>query len=253
MKKIIFILAVALSCMNAHAQDSTKQNSKWDFLIEPYLMFPNMNGKVGLGTIPDVPVDANPGDIFNHLQMGAMLYLEAHNNKWAITSDFLYMKLKQDVSATNIINSGKATAKQTMWELAGLYKINPWLEVGAGTRLSSIGSDVEVNYKTGPNRDTARSGSITKTWVDPIIVTRFTFFTTTKWIAQLRTDIGGFGIGSKFAWQIQADAGYRFSKLFQATIGYRYIDINYEKGSDSDRFLYDMASFGPTVRFGFNF
>jgi hypothetical protein len=33
--------------------------------------------------------------------------------------------------------------------------------------------------------------------------------------------MSGFGIGSEFAWQVQAYAGYRFSRLFQITGGYR--------------------------------
>ena len=73
-----------------------------------------------------------------------------------------------------------------------------------------------------------------------------------KFIYTLRGDIGGFGIGSDFTWQIQAYAGYRFSKLFQLTGGYRVIGINYNKGTGEDRFLYDMDTFGPVVRFGFN-
>jgi len=33
--------------------------------------------------------------------------------------------------------------------------------------------------------------------------------------------------------------------------GYRFISVDYEKGSGSDRFLYDMDTFGLIVRFGF--
>ena len=52
---------------------------------------------------------------------------------------------------------------------------------------------------------------------------------------------------------ISAYAGYRFCKLFQATIGYRYIRINYDKGEGIDRFLYDVDTYGPVVRLGVNF
>jgi len=74
-----------------------------------------------------------------------------------------------------------------------------------------------------------------------------------KFIYQFRADIGGFGLGSDLTWQIQAYAGYRFSKLFQITAGYRIMSIDYEKGSGQDRFLYDMNTFGPVLRLGFNF
>jgi hypothetical protein len=100
---------------------------------------------------------------------------------------------------------------------------------------------------------TARSKSLTKTWVDPVIIARFRSNPAKKFIYQFRGDMGGFGVGSDFAWQIQAYAGYRFSKLFQLTGGYRVLSVDYNKGSSDNRFLYDMSTFGPVVRFGFNF
>jgi hypothetical protein len=74
-----------------------------------------------------------------------------------------------------------------------------------------------------------------------------------KWLAQLRVDAGGFGIGSDFTWQLQANAGYRFSDLFQASLGYRYIGIDYDSGEGRDRFLYDIDTYGFVLRLGFNF
>ena len=254
MKKHYFLLPLlCLFVIASNAQDSPTVKHKWNFVAEPYLMFPNMNGTIGLGTLPDAPLDLNPGDILNHLQMGAMVYLEAHNDKWAVSSDFLYMKLGQDVTPNKIINKGDVTMKETVWEATGMYRVIPWLEVGAGLRLYSINTVLNLNYKTGLVFDTARTESLTKTWVDPIVITRITAPFKGKCLLQLRADIGGFGIGSKFAWQIQVDAGYKFSKLFQATVGYRYIDVDYESGSGSDRFLYNIATFGPTIRFAFNF
>jgi hypothetical protein len=88
------------------------------YLIEPYVMFPNMNGTVGLGNLPDVPVDASPDDIFSHLKFGVMLSIDAYNDKWAINSDLLYMDLGEDVKAGKFIKSGKVTAKQLGWEFA---------------------------------------------------------------------------------------------------------------------------------------
>ena len=74
-----------------------------------------------------------------------------------------------------------------------------------------------------------------------------------KWLFQLRGDVGGFGIGSDFTWQAQAYFGYRFSKLFQLTAGYRILSIDYEKSTGSEPFVFDIDEFGPVIRFGFNF
>jgi hypothetical protein len=237
-----------------NAQDSVSVKNNWSFLAEPYAIFPHMNGTVGLGKLPDVSVAAAPGDIFSNLQMGAMLYLEARKGDWSVSSDLIYMSLQEDIAPVSIINYGSVTAKQTAWEMAGLYKINKWLEAGAGFRFNSIHATVEVNRKTLPaESDTTLNGAISRTWIDPFVVTRINAPLKGKWLLQFRGDFSWFGVGSQVAWQTQLDGGYKFSKLFYTTIGYRYLFMNYDKGYDADRFLYKMGTFGPVIRFCFNF
>jgi len=231
--------------------DSLTQKNKWHFLAEPYMMFPNMKGTMGLGNLPDASVDENPGDIFSHLQIGAMLYAEAYNGEWAITSDMLYMKLGEDISQSNLIHSGHVTAKQLGWELAALRKFLPWLEAGFGATLNSIKADLGITLNTSGNP--SRSNNLNKTWVDPSVIVRAKFPFSSKWSLQARGNIGGFGIGSKFAWQAQVYVGYRLSKLLLLSAGYRAIGMDYDKGIGQDRFLYDVTTFGPVLRFGFNF
>jgi len=225
-----------------------KESSKWHYLAEVYLMFPTMSGDVAIANLPAVEIDADAGSILSHLKMGAMFYLEATNNDWAITSDLLYMKLEQGVVPSTLVTGGDATMKETAWEVDGLKRVMPYLEVGVGGRIVSLytGLDLETILNQ-------RSGSLTKTWFDPVIVVRTKGTIKEKWLLQFRGDIGGFGVGSELSWQLQAYAGYRFSKLFQTTIGYRYISIDYDKGNGADRFLYDVDTYGPVVRLGFNF
>jgi len=256
---LLLILAVVIALTSSFAQDSVATKppappkNKWNFLAEVYLMFPNMSGKSGLGTLPEVDVDANPGDIFDKLQIAAMLYFEASNDRWAFSSDLIYMSLKQDLKTGPIIQSGEASAKQFAWELAGMRRLLPMVDAGIGLRLNSMKMGLDFVQNNVGGGTTNRSRSVTETWVDPFIVARLKSDPANKFIYQLRADIGGFGVGSSFAWQIQAYAGYRFSKLFQITGGYRVLGMDYEKGRGEDRFLYDMDIFGAVVRFGFNF
>src|SRR6188508_978157 len=83
------LIFTILSGSPARAGDAA--DGAWEYVIEPYIMFPNMQGTVGLGN-HDGPVDEDPGDIFSNLEMGAMLYAEANNGSWAFSSDLLYMK-----------------------------------------------------------------------------------------------------------------------------------------------------------------
>jgi len=242
-----------LFAFSSMAQDSTFAKNKWNFQTDVYLMFAKLNGTVGVGTLPDAKAEADFGDILSKLKMATMLYTEASKGKYAITSDLIYMKLGQDVTPGIIINTGNVTVKQFSWEVAGLRKLLPWLEAGIGGRLNSLDTKVNLVTNNIGGGTTARSKSITQTWFDPIIVARVKSDPAKKFIYQFRGDMGGFGLGADFAWQIQAYAGWRFSKLFQLTGGYRVIGVDYNKGIGENRFLYDMNTFGPVVRFGFNF
>ena len=72
---------------------------------------------------------------------------------------------------------------------------------------------------------------------------------------QLRvyTEIGGFGAGSDFAWQIFPSAGIRITDSFSAEIGYRWLDIDYASGTGDTRFAYDVLTQGPVLGVGFRF
>ncbi len=253
---VIGTLILSLVSINIMAQEdktSATTSNEWAFLIEPYILFPNMKGAVGLGNLPDAPVDASTNDIFGNLKMGFMLNFEASNDTWAVGSDLIYMNLSSGVESGVLIDSGDISAKQFAWEIMGLRRVTPWLEVGLGGLLNSVKSelDLELNNIGGEIRGVSRTQ--TKTWFDPMIITRIKSKSGEKFIYQFRGEIGGFGIGSDFAWQIQAYAGYRFSKLFQVTGGYRIISLDYDGGSGQDRFLYDVDTSGPVIRLGFNF
>ena len=135
-----FILVFLLFKSNSvNGQDTAIEVSKntdfpvkegWNFLVEPYAMFPNMSGEVGLGELPDVSFNASPDEIFSNLKMGAMLYLEATHGKWNINTDLLYMNVAEGIDPGNYFVSGTVSAKQLGWETAGLYSVVPNLQVG---------------------------------------------------------------------------------------------------------------------------
>jgi len=252
--KYLSCVVVVFCIINSNsliAQDSTTAKKKWQFLLEPYIMFPNMNGTAGLGSLPNASVDENPGDIFKNLQFGAMLYTEANKGFWTISSDLTYMSLKSDVNIKNGIVSGTAAIKQLAWELAGMRRLAPWFELGLAFQLNDIKSDVDLFINTSAGIQ-ERTSKIDETWIDPSILARVKFDLSKNWFFQFRGNIGGGGIGSDLYWQLQGYFGYRFSTLFQLSAGYRAIYIDYETGSGNDRFVYNMTTFGPVIRFGFN-
>jgi hypothetical protein len=252
---VTLCLVFLLHQIPTYAQTKEEVKSR-KFFVEPYIMFPNMNGEAGLGDLPSMPVEANPGDIFSRLQMAFMLNTEVKLEKWSVTSDLVYMRLNQDIEPGLIINSGDVTAKQFIWEAAGLYRVRPFWEIGIGGRLNKL--DMEANGKLnalpGPGgQQRAFNRKESETWYDPIIVTRLTTDFNEKWELTFRGDIGGFGIGSSLTWQMQGYVGYRFSELFLLTAGYRVLYTDFERGESPEAFVFDMHQFGPVLKFGFSF
>ncbi len=255
-KKILFLLhcigflATTLT-VQAQAPDSSK---KYQFFLEPYLMFTSMSGTTGIGNLPNTFICIPASELFSHLKFGGMLYAELHNDEFAFTTDFFYASLSQDASAKNGILSGTADLKQFFCELEGLFRLGPWLEGGIGARINNIESGLTVNFvPPGGGNSSSQSAKKTNTWVDPLVVTRLKTWINNKWLLCLRADIGGFGVGSQFAWQLQPDVAYRASKLLQIGLGYRILSMDYYTGSGSDRFYYNMEEYGPQIRLGFNF
>jgi hypothetical protein len=242
-----------LSAIHTNAQIYKDSSKKFKVYLEPYIMFTSMSGTTGIGNLPNTFICVPAGEVFSYLKIGGMLYGEVHNDQLAFTSDLFYANLTEDASGKNGVLNGTATLKQFLWELEGLYRINAWLEVGAGARINNITASADINVIT-PGGGIHMSSSKSNTWVDPLLVTRLKKVVNEKWLFQLRADIGGFGVGSQFAWQLQPDIFYRVSKLLQFGVGYRIISMDYNNDSGGgDRFIYDMDEYGPQIRIGFNF
>ncbi|MGH7682514.1 MAG: hypothetical protein ACRENN_11090 [Candidatus Eiseniibacteriota bacterium] len=222
----------------------TANDGRWHYLIAPYFLAPNMEGKTGLAGVT-TDVNASPGDIFDKLQFGAMAYLQAKKGPWAIGLDWTYMNLRQDGSTA--LGMSEVDMKQTGLTLAGFKQVTPRVEAMAGLQLTSVRAGLTT---TGPLA-IDRSGSWT--WVDPVIGGRVNLYEAGKWRITFLGDIGGFGIASDFTWQAYPIVSFRVDQGLDLAFAYRAVGIDYETGSGSSKFIYDMVTFGPELGIGFHF
>ena len=82
-------------------------------------------------------------------------------------------------------------------------------------------------------------------WTDPIIGVRYFYDFGNKWMISARGDIGGFGLGSDFTWNVLALVHFQPWEYVSIVAGYRAMDQDYEDGSGASRFAYDMRLAGP--------
>jgi len=250
----VLVLSTALlffSAMSSRAQEEAVKEKKWNFVVAPYLLFPNMSGEI---TIQGIPIDAsaNAEDIYSNIDLGGMLYFEASTAKWAIILDGYYVDLGAEGVTPLLSRSATVDMNQLAVSLAGMYRLNSWAEVGIGGRFNSIGSTVTI--APGEYVLPGSEFSMDEAWFDPLIVARvMTRFNESKWRLGLIADFGGFGLGSNYAYQINLFAGYQFLKWFEIDVAYRLNGMKYEKGSGTDLFVYDVILHGPSLGLVFHF
>ena len=245
-----FILLI-FSFMSSMAQEEAMKEKKWNFVVAPYLLFPNMSGELNIKGIP-IDASANTKDVYSNLDLGGMLYFEAATSKWAFILDGYYVDLGAEGVTPLLSRRATMDMSQLVVSVAGMYRLTSWAEIGIAGRLNSIGSKVTI--APGEYVLPGSEFSMDEAWFDPLIVARvMTRFNESNWRLGLIADFGGFGLGSKYAYQVNLFAGYQFFKWFEIDLAYRLNGMKYEKGSGTDLFVYDVILHGPSLGLVFHF
>jgi hypothetical protein len=199
-------------------------------------------------------IDASFGDIVDNLEFGAMLAYRGEGDRWAVMFDAIYMDLGADDSRTAgpIRIDAEVGMQQTALEADFGRRVTELTTAFVGLRYIDISADVEV-ARTGPLTNELRSAGGSESWLDPVIGFTTRIPLSDIWSLDLRGDIGGFGVGSDFSWQAIATVRWQASTSIHVIGGYRYIDIDFEDGSGSSLFQYDMALSGPGLGVAFSF
>jgi hypothetical protein len=233
---MILILTGSLSGI-ATAQEA----AGWTYRFTPYLWAAGLKGSTAIGET-QADIDLSFSDILDDLDMALMGDLRAENGPWAIESDVIWTDLKSEQSGRLLDIT--VEPRMVFWQLDGRYRVAPQWEVLAGLRYYYSKTSIRIN---APNRFI--SASTSEDWVDPIIGVAFRTPINERWSFAARGDIGGFGIGSDFAWGALAVFDYRFGETTSLTFGYRHLDFDYE----DDDFSFDAYMTGPIVGASFRF
>jgi hypothetical protein len=90
-------------------------------------------------------------------------------------------------------------------------------------------------------------------WLDPFLGGRLTLDIIDRLSVVVRGDIGGFGVGSHFTWNVVTLLAYQVSQRITLGAGYRILDINYSEGKGSDKFKFDLQMRGSMLGFAIHF
>jgi hypothetical protein len=235
------VLAVVLGALvtPARAQSAGPPSDEWQVLVAPYLMGAGMSGATTVRGA-ELDIDVSASDIFSNLQFGAMGLVVARKGPWGFGTDLIWMALGTTVRDTNV------DFNQGAFAFYGLRALGPAADVTFGARVNTLQGVLKFK---GPDIEVSQD----KTWVDPIA--GLTLRTTVDRPVQLRvyTEIGGFGLGSTFTWQIFPTLGIKLTRSASIELGYRWLDLDYATGEGLSEFRYDVLTQGPVVGFGFRF
>jgi opacity protein-like surface antigen len=224
----IVAVVTAASLTQASAQPA---GDEWDVLVAPYLMGAAMGGTSTVRGV-DVNVDLSASDVFSNLQFGAMGIAVARRGNWGFGTDLIWMALGTTVRDTNV------DFNQGVFAFYGLRRLSPAADVTFGLRVNTLQG--ELTFK-GPGVTRSQG----QTWVDPIA--GVTIRTTATRLVQLRlyTEVGGFGAGSDFTWQVFPDLSVNLTQKVSLDLGYRWLDLDYATGEGNDQFRYNVLTQGP--------
>ena len=214
-------------------------DGEWNVFVAPYLMGAAMSGKTTLRGV-DVDVDVSASDIFSNLQFGAMGIAVVRKGNWGFGTDLIWMALGTTVRNTNVdVNQGA-------FAFYGLRRLSPAADVTFGLRVNTLQST--LTFK-GPDASVSQN----QTWVDPIagVTLRSPAGRRVQW--RLYSEVGGFGAGSNFTWQVFPTLSLRVTDKASLEFGYRWLDVDYDTGERNEQFRYDVLTQGPVVGFGFRF
>lgn len=248
-RALILLLAMTASPLLAQSQRSGASSDQWKITVAPYLMLPWMDGTAAVKG-REVKVNVAPSEIFSNLQMGAMGFFEARKAKWGVGVDALYMALGTTVERVPVLGD-RANAdvdfNQGAYTFTGLRQLHNKVDFLFGARWNVLQG--RLGFK-GPQATVVEA---TKQWVDPIVGLKLRQPLGGKWSFSMQGDIGGFGAGSDFAWQLFPVVGVDVGKRTTLGMGYRVLGVNYKTGSQTDLFKYDVITQAFVLGAAFHF
>ena len=258
------LFAVVFVCPPAFGQ--SQEPDRWEFGLTLYGWLASVDGDATMKG-QKASVEADFFDILENVDFAVPLHFTASKGKWGFFADVMYMSLSNDDDAEARVGpftiDADFEAQMAIGELGGFYRLfeRPLggngermlsFVVLAGVRIWYLEGEIKLDL-SGPPGSRQRKFEDNKSWVDPIIGGRVSVDLNEKWTLGIRGDIGGFGVGSDFAWNAIGAVNWHFARKWDLVLGYHVLGVDYEDGSGSDKFAIDAIFFGPVAAISYHF
>jgi hypothetical protein len=223
--------------------------------ITPYVWAAGLYGDVTVRG-RDAEVDASFIDIIENSDslVGFQGQLEVTRGRFGVFGNAYYAKVTVEDAGTTGLD---VTSRMWFIEFGGQFRLLDTtaervpgftLDVYGGGRYSFVELDLDTAGTPSTNQE--------KDWVDPIVGGRLGVVFNEHVFLHFAGDIGGFGVGSDFAWSILGLFGYKWEASgieWAVLAGYRALGQDYTTGSGTQRFRWDTVMHGPVLGFTVRF
>ena len=240
-------LMLTLAPAIAAAEDATEDAPRWSNQGLVYLLAPTLSGTQGVGDL-ELDVDIDASEVFDAIDSGFLGMYRGEGERWGIMLDVVYMDLKGGTEDTFDAFSGDMNVEQTVPIAPVTWRVNDTLQLTGGALYSDVAATLSLS---GPNND--RQLKVGDDWIDPVVGVLFETPISSAWEFTGAAQIGGFGVGSDLVVVLSGAFAYRFNRWSSVSLGYRYLDFDYDDGDGADRFKFDLKEHGPAIGFRFDF
>jgi hypothetical protein len=271
--RVVGLVITALIASSANAADAPRtttpapgmlepvQQSEFEVLASPYLWLISLEGTATIKG-QSMKLDVNIFDIIKASDsiFAYQQHTEFRKGDWGGFFDLTFADLTIKQDGLGPIPGGAALQLGMQYlqiEAGGTYTLARWnsasaqdlttfiLEALAGVRYTYQKIDMKLTLG-GPQINLSE----TIAFADPFIGVRARAEMPGGWEMFVRTDFGGFGVGSDFTWNGVALIGKKF-KLgnwnLVGLFGYRALYQDYSKGSGANREALDLWVHGPLL------
>jgi opacity protein-like surface antigen len=262
---LAFLPFSALAQAEGHSETGEIKSAakdEWRIEFSPYLFAPDVDAKSTVsGATSHVKLDF--GDILDDFAIfGLSGRLEVWKGDWGLFLDGYYTNLEGDFTLrapTPTITVGTETSEAILDFGLGHRLLKLPLgedqtrmltgDILGGGRYHYLKQEIELSvfHPVLGGLGTTLGGD--EEWVELIVGARIKCDIFDNFAVVVRGDIGGFGIGSgsDLTWNVLAGVDWRFRENMSLKVGYRVLDIDYERGSGRSRFGFDGQMRGPII------
>lgn len=248
------------------------ESPRWALQVTPYMWAAGLDGRISpFRRGPTIGVEKSFSDVLDDLNFGGFVNIWGRYERFVFSGDVMYVNTSDShgsgplpafqIPGIGVLPPGAVIdadidTQQFTASLQGGYRVvdTPGFTVDAlaGARFWYISNDVSV---TASHPAIPPAGSVSAShgesfgWVDPLVGMRAFLSLTEKLSLQAQADIGGFGAGSDLTWSAMATVNYVFTDNLSASVGYKVLDVDYER----DGHVFDTRLSGPVLGVTYRF